>query len=569
MTQEQALDILKFGHNVFLTGPAGSGKTHVLNEYITYLRERNINVAVTASTGIAATHIGGQTIHSWSGIGIKNSLTEQDLDDLEQKKPLFKRFDQTSVLVIDEISMLGAHQLDMVDQVARQLRHSLLPFGGIQVIFTGDFFQLPPVGRDSSYAFDSNVWRKHPPLVCYLTSQYRHNDESLTKVLSDIRQQNITPSTHATLTTRTGVALETDTTKLFTHNIDVDSLNEGALEQVDGESEVYDMSSSGSSSYVESLKKGCLAPERLVLKVGAKVMFVKNDPAGQFVNGTLGTVVELGEYAPTVETINGEHIEAEPLEWAYHVNDVKKASITQVPLRLAWAITIHKSQGMTLDAADIDLSKTFTPGQGYVALSRVRSLKHLSLRGFNDKSLEVDNRVVEIDQQLQGRSQAAVDRLKALTQKNISDRQTAFIKAAGGDTDPVKIKKNQAELATEGMISKVSTAEKTQTLLAEGRTIADIATVRGLKPDTILSHIQELLDAGTVIDIEHLRRDLVHEKEIIAAFRTVIKKGEDIKLTPIKQELEAKGINVSFYDLRLARLFLNDTTKASNKRRKK
>ena len=147
MTQAEALDILKMGKNVFLTGPAGSGKTHVVNAYVHYLKSHAVDVAVTASTGIAATHIGGQTIHSWSGLGIRDMLSDRDIDDMMQKQYLYKRFEKTKVLVVDEVSMLHHFRLDLVEWICRQMKHNDKPFGGMQVILCGDFFQLPPVTR--------------------------------------------------------------------------------------------------------------------------------------------------------------------------------------------------------------------------------------------------------------------------------------------------------------------------------------------------------------------------------------------------------------------------------------
>lgn len=148
MTQDEAMDLLKMGHNVFLTGPAGSGKTYLLNKYIEYLKEKEVSVGITASTGIAATHLNGMTIHSWSGIGIKDKLEKQDINDLKNRIYLQIRFSLVKVLIIDEISMLHGYRLDMVDQVCRAFKTGSEPFGGLQVVMCGDFFQLPPVARD-------------------------------------------------------------------------------------------------------------------------------------------------------------------------------------------------------------------------------------------------------------------------------------------------------------------------------------------------------------------------------------------------------------------------------------
>ena len=147
MRQSEALQILKMGHNAFVTGAAGSGKTHLLNEYIRYLREQNVNIGITASTGIAATHMGGVTIHAWSGLGIKDTLSSHDIAKMEEKSYLWKRFENTNVLIVDEISMLHHFRLDLVNKIAQSFKKNIQPFGGMQVILCGDFFQLPPITR--------------------------------------------------------------------------------------------------------------------------------------------------------------------------------------------------------------------------------------------------------------------------------------------------------------------------------------------------------------------------------------------------------------------------------------
>ena len=161
MKQKEAIDIMKAGYNVFLTGAAGSGKTYALNEFVEYLRDSNLNVGVTASTGIAGTHLGGVTIHSWSGIGIRDTLTDKDIDTLMQKELLHRRYNKVDVLIIDEVSMLHAYQLDMVNYLAQAFRQDLRPFGGIQVILSGDLFQLPPVSRtgERKLVMESEVWK--------------------------------------------------------------------------------------------------------------------------------------------------------------------------------------------------------------------------------------------------------------------------------------------------------------------------------------------------------------------------------------------------------------------------
>ena len=402
MTQQQAAKILKQGNNVYLTGPAGSGKTFLLNSFIKYLYKNNIGVAITASTGIAATHLGGITIHSWAGIGINDDLNKAQLNKLLRKQRLRKRFKETKVLIIDEVSMLHAHTLDLVDKVCRAFKDNDLSFGGIQVVLCGDFFQLPPVSKndeEACFIHKSKVWQNMDLSICYLDEQYRQADDQFAQILNAIREDKVTEEIKDILTTRfrKEVPMHIRPTKLYTHNMDVDSINDNELARIPGSSKAYNMRFTGPKALVEGLQKSCLAPQRLILKKGAIVMFVKNNFTKGYVNGTLGQVIDFDEGFPIVETVKRNKIFVEPEEWKVEENDITRAKIKQMPLRLAWAITVHKSQGMSLDAAEIDLSKSFTYGMGYVALSRVRTLAGIKLMGMNDMALCVDENVLELD----------------------------------------------------------------------------------------------------------------------------------------------------------------------------
>jgi ATP-dependent exoDNAse (exonuclease V) alpha subunit len=414
MTQEEAFNILKLGCNVYLTGSAGSGKTFLLNKYVKYLKKNNIEVGITASTGIAATHINGRTIHSWSGLGIKDELTEADFRKFFKNRRLARRIIKTEVLIIDEVSMLHCFQLDLVNRICQMFKQSVQPFGGMQVVLCGDFFQLPPVGRGTqgfNFINKSAVWQEMDLNVCHLSGQYRQKDDLLTQVLNDIRTNNVGERTLEILQKRQQISdiLFKAETKLYTHNFDVDAINEKELLAIPGKLYLYTMRSDGNKNLSEVLKKGCLAPEELRLKKGAVVMFVKNDPEGRYVNGTLGKIIDFSrEGFPVVENLKNEQIIGMPAEWTIEENGKVLAAITQIPLRLAWAITVHKSQGMTLDSAQVDLSKSFVEGMGYVALSRVRTLSGLKLLGFNRLALEVNEEVLEVDKELKKASCLAV-----------------------------------------------------------------------------------------------------------------------------------------------------------------
>ncbi len=436
MKQELALEILKKGHNVFLTGPAGSGKTFLLNTYIAYLKKNRISYAVTASTGIAATHIGGRTIHSWSGMGIKDQLSDKEVEKLLKKPLIYKRLAKTDVLIIDEVSMLHAYQLDIVNKILRHARGSWEPFGGMQVILAGDFFQLPPVRKKNDlptqFVDQSQSWKESHIKVCYLSEQFRHTEDALTTILADIREKKVNKNTHTLLQKASQKKLDSaqERTRLYTHNLDVDTVNNRELHKIKEQSFMYRMVSDGNDMLTEALKNGCLAPEELILKKGALVMFVRNNFDQGYVNGTIGTVIDFDEDRfPIVETLGGEEIVVTPEVWMIEEDGEELAQIKQLPLRLAWAITIHKSQGMTLDRAEMDLGRCFEYGMGYVALSRVRTLQDITLLGINDIALQVNPTVFEKDQIFQKMS-ADLEREKEIDEKNILSEKSIQPKRA-------------------------------------------------------------------------------------------------------------------------------------------
>lgn len=418
MTQQEALKILKTGHSAYITGAAGSGKTYLLNEFIKYLKEREIGVAVTATTGIASTHLGGLTIHSWAGIGIVDEASDSEIKTIVSNRRIDRRFANTDTLIIDEISMFDAARLSLVDRVARAAKGNFKPFGGMQVVLCGDFFQLPPVARagepQPKFAYHSSAWEELNLKICYLTQQFRQADDALLEVLNAIREDRVCEETKNFLFSRHGVSIGNDrVTKLYSHNVNVDAENFRELSGLSGEEATYYMDSEGIKAVVKALKGGCLAPEILVVKKGAAVMFVKNNFMKGYVNGTLGEVVDFSESGhPIVETLSGKKIIAAPENWSVEENGKTLAKITQVPLRLAWAITIHKSQGMTLDAAEIDLSGAFEKGMGYVALSRVKTLKGIKLLGLNDVALKVRQEILEFDAELRTRSEETLREFK-------------------------------------------------------------------------------------------------------------------------------------------------------------
>lgn len=549
MTQADALTILKTGANVFLTGEPGSGKTHTLKEYIKYLKEYGIEPVVTASTGIAATHIGGMTIHSWSGIGAKEYITDYDIDRIASTEHVAKRITKARVLIIDEISMLSGSTISAIDSIIRSIRGNMEPFGGIQVVFVGDFFQLPPIkkGGEDDFAFSARAWRDANIVVCYLSEQHRNANSDLFNILSAARNNNLKEEHFELLKSKTVLLADVkNETKLFTHNKNVDILNTEKLEKLPGKKHTFSMTNKGNPNLVASLIRGCLSPEILDLKIGSRVMCTKNNNARGFVNGTLGTVVSFGTNGgyPVIQTASGDEILVEPMNWQIEIDGKVKAEITQVPLRLAWAITVHKSQGMTLSGAAIDLANSFEYGQGYVALSRLTSLSGLELIGINNNSLKVHPTVLDMDDYFQTQSSKSEAFLFQSPVSELEDLAQKFIIFCGGTINKEKIKKEK----------KTNTHEITLDLLKQGLNLDIISRERNLKPDTIIDHIYVLHERGDITNGELI--SIVTPalaKNLNKIYKVFGKMGTD-KLTPIFEHFKGE---YSYSDLKLCRVLYN------------
>ena len=644
MRQSSALDILKTGQNVFLTGSAGSGKTYTLNQYIDYLRARRVPVAVTASTGIAATHMNGTTIHSWSGIGIKDELTDRDLTNLSRKQFLADRLKDTAVLIIDEISMLHAKQINLVSQVLKYVRKSDKAFGGIQVVVAGDFFQLPPIGSKGEsnrekFAFMSEAWLDAKFHICYLSEQHRQVSEAangeldLDDILNQIRRQEVTFEAIAALEATFDQNVDIKRTRLYTHNLNVNKINDKELADLSGEMMRFEAISVGDSKLVETLKKTVRTQDDLVLKVGSKVMFIKNNTELGVSNGTMGELIgfaavkvddskdssddlieddDIGsnkdsdvgndkqaaksakekakkdkakikkpttQKMPVVRLNTGREVIAEPEEWIIEdeTGDVL-ASYEQVPLCLAWAITIHKSQGMTLEAAEIDLSRTFELGQGYVALSRLKSLAGLQLLGMNDMSLQLDPLARGADKRFLVLSNEADANYAMLDEESMTQAHEKFILKSGGTLSKsvidayanLQTKRREQQQAQIGKKQKLgnqvsdksdSTLLATRLLLEESLSIAEISQARQLSQSTIMRHIAELKSQDPSLACDHLRP----EDEVMTAVGNAyvaIKVANNpndfnddgsIKLRPIFDHLKQ---SIDYNTIRLALIFI-------------
>jgi len=557
MTQAEALAILKTGVNVFLTGEPGAGKSYTIRQYVNFLRSTGIDPAITASTGIAATHIGGMTLHSWSGIGINKTMNAAELNEIAGRDRLAKRIRATEVLIIDEISMFEGRTLNLVDAVCRTIKQSQQPFGGMQVVFVGDFFQLPPVSRSGEpipqFAFDAESWRLANPVICYLSEQHRQEDETFLDILSALRRGTINDDHRHLLGERQVVFMDegfVDMTKLFSHNVDVDRMNTQELNRLEANPRTYRMHAYGAPPLIDQLKRGCLSPELLVLKEGARVMFTKNSTDGSYVNGTTGEVSGFSKDNgyPIVKLRSGRFIEAATTEWKIEAEGKTVAAIVQLPLRLAWAMTVHKSQGMSLDAALIDLSSAFAYGQGYVALSRVRTLAGLHLQGLNRRALEVDPNVLRQDEQFRTRSLEAKESMLALTEENLKQLHDEFIVARGGSLKgggfAAKPKKQKAV--------KEKRYEQTLTLIVGGMTVSQAANERSRTVFTIFEHLEELREMKA-LPLEKLGHLITGKEDDIRLIQAKFRVLDTTLLKPVHEFFQGE---YDYDTIRLARLFM-------------
>jgi hypothetical protein len=603
MKQEIALGILKAGRNVFLTGSAGTGKTYLVNEYITYLKERGIEPAIVAPTGIAASHIGGMTIHSFFGLGLQEEINDDYIGDLFYRKFLQNRLKDLQVLIVDEVSMVSPALFESVDKILKAFKHSQEPFGGVQIILSGDFFQLPPIsssGQEIRFAWQTELWKNSNLRVCYLEEKFRQEEsDELINILDEIRSGEVSENSLEIFEScyRKKLNDKFRVTRLYTHNVDVNRINEVELDKIDKPVKNFEAFTKGPKKEIEKIFNGSLVTESLNLKEGAAVIFIKNNFEEGYINGTIGKIIEFtadddirGGGLPIVEIFSGRKIVVKQEDWVKE-NDrgEVKAFVKQIPLRLAWALTIHKSQGMTLDAAEIDLSQTFEVGQGYVALSRIRSIKGLRLMGMNDVALKVDDAVLRIDEEMRKLSALNVRKWDSFTEKQKEEMFDEFVINSDGTILTKEIENNKKRLEIEekdkrdfleqsAKGSRVSSGNKTgksfgkkvrggtlkatRNLIEQGKTLAEIAEERSISERTIQDHLSDIMERWPEIDIEYLRPNKKLIKKIAGIVEKIKKRnneddftqGGDIKLRPIFEELKKK---ISYEDIKLAMLFID------------
>jgi len=399
--------VLRHKRSVFFTGSAGTGKSRTLREIT---READqLSTRITAMTGIAASNLlgGASTVHSFAGIGLGKGPREKVLEAVKLNKPKVRLWKMCKLLVVDEASMMSKALFELLEFIARKIRGNEEPFGGIQLCLCGDFFQLPPVnksgGDDGRFCFESPLWSTCVQQSIELTTVYRQHDESLLTLLGEVRYNECSQSSidlllklNRPIVTRDGF----EATKLFPTNNAVDRVNAERLAALPGEKVPYKaLDHPNHSDVVTKLNASTMYPEFLELKLGAQVMKLNN--AGDLVNGSRGVVEDWSVYGPEphqrwpiVKWHNGSTgpVTPEEIKKDTPSGEIKRK---QLPLKLAWAITIHKAQGMSIDLLEVDLARVFEKGQAYVALSRARTIEGLRICSFDPARFWTDARVVE------------------------------------------------------------------------------------------------------------------------------------------------------------------------------
>ncbi len=401
--QSRALELLQSSTNVFITGEAGTGKSFLIQRYLLRYAPK---ATLLASTGAAAVLIGGRTFHSFFGLGILEGGKTKTVAKATKNGKLLKRLRETHEIIIDEVSMLPGLALDTAEEIARVARESDEPWGGIRVVAVGDFAQLPPVDRSGGprdWAFGHSVWQRSEFVTHCLNTPVRFIDHEFYSILNAIRLGRYNSKTKQLLDSRMLPERPGDVTHLYPWRKMVQKFNSDKLGKLSEPIHKIPSVYSGQARGVETLKRQAPVPEVLEIKEGAYVMLQQNDPRNRWVNGSCGWVRNIAKEKLTIELVNGKTIKI--MKAAFSVVDADGhivAEVVNFPLQLAYATTIHKSQGQTFDRAVMHLKGLWEPGQAYVALSRLRSLEGLYLEEWSPSSFRVDPRVSSFYEEFQG-----------------------------------------------------------------------------------------------------------------------------------------------------------------------
>ncbi len=532
--QTAALDKLERQGNVFLTGAAGTGKSFLLDRYLRHKSSEQF--PVVASTGAAAVLIGGRTFHSFFGLGIMEGGLDAAIARACKNKKLINRLLSAQCVVIDEISMLSGMTIHAAERIARRVRGIDEPWGGLRIIAVGDFAQLPPVtayGQTKDWAFLHPVWSESAFEPALLSTVMRTQESEFLTVLNYIRRGIVNDHVTQFLNERMGPeAQQTEGTRLYAHRAKAEEYNLQRLEGLTTRLRSFKTQYEGDDRYLDTAKRSMPLPEELHLKEGALVMMRKNDMSFErlYVNGSLGHVRSIDDDTLYISLLAGPTIEVQKEKFSYLDGDGRELlGAWNFPVTLAWATTIHKAQGASLDRMTVDLSALWEPGQAYVALSRVRSANGLAIEQWTPNGIRAERLVTDLYNSLSVASQNYVPRpfftVKEVSKQEAEEDVRAFAKDSGARARRARIIKEQ---------------------LANNAPFDEIVSAVSLKPDRVLLYVEEFLKAGDLLHLSYLIENIPNASRIRQAF-------EECGMERLKPAFESLDESVDFTTLRLVR----------------
>lgn len=531
--QENALDILSRQGNVFLTGAAGTGKSFLLEQYLRGKSPEDF--PIVASTGAAAVLIGGRTFHSFFGLGILEGGIEATILRAMRSRKLTKRLRRACCVIIDEVSMLSGATLQAAEQIARIARGNPEPWGGLRIIAVGDFAQLPPIAQDGmekDWGFLHSVWRQSNFEPALLSTVMRTQDVSFLEILNFVREGTVNDRVRAFLDERTKTADDqADATRLYPHRAQAEQYNLRRLESLAGREYLFETEYDGDEKYIDAARRVIPIPDRLMLKEHALVMMRKNDATGEqrYVNGSLGHIARVSDDLLTVHLLSGETIDVVKEKFAHLDGDGNEVvSAWNFPVTLAWATTIHKAQGASLDRMIVDLERLWEPGQAYVALSRVRSGAGLIVERWSAGSIKAERIVTDF-------YNALADRAKTYQPKPYFETPVAHLQ--------------EEPMSTRRTLSPKQRIDKTRSLLSREKSLVEIAEAIGVTQSTVLNYMEKLITLGDTPNLRYLIDGILEADRIRALF-------EEHGVQYMKPVYEALQGRASYDQIKLVRIVM-------------
>ncbi len=546
--QTKALDILQREGNVFLTGAAGTGKSYLLNKYLA--GKASDDFPVVASTGAAAVLVGGRTFHSFFGLGILEGGPQAAVAKALKSRRLLTRLQRASCVIIDEVSMLSGIVLKAAEVVSRLARGRDEPWGGLRIIVVGDFAQLPPITTSSElkdWAFRHSVWDESDFQPALLSTVMRTSDIEFLNVLNFIRNGIVNQQVRDYLDARTLQSSDHSVgTRLYPHRAQADEYNRRKLDSLPERLHEFPTQYEGDERAILAAKKSLPIPDVLGLKEGALVMMRKNDISGGlvYVNGSLGIVRRITDEVLYIQLLSGESIEIGREKFSVLNGDgVEICGAYNFPVSLAWATTIHKAQGASLDRLIVDLHALWEPGQAYVALSRVRSGDGLSIERWSASSIRAEPLVTSFYDALSEEAKTYVPRPLFVPPSSLPAGRQALSHTQGGKGD-VEVKKPK-KLSDSGKIRQ-QRASRMQALIEDRRSLDEISVVCEIKVDRVLLYIEKLLLEGIPMNLSYLTGAIPDADRIRSAF-------EELGIDRLRPVFEALGEQVNYLDIRTVR----------------